>query len=80
VERPGTTTRQGCVGSGLIDDDQGEVCSEAASQYGRANNRRVEILFMVLYAYVRRIRKERLQKLAELAATKVKQAAPVLLN
>ena len=80
MERYRTSTREGCSGARFADDDQGEVRSKSLSWDVTAKNRRVEILFMVLYAYVRRIRKERLQKLAELAATKVKEAAPVLLK
>ena len=80
MERHRTSTRESCSGARSADDDQGEVRSKSVSWDVTANNRRVEILFMVLYAYVRRIRKERLQKLAELAATKVKEAAPVLLK
>jgi hypothetical protein len=80
VERHGTSTRQSCVSPRLVDDDQGEVCLQSTYGCDTTNSRRVEILFMVLYAYVKKIRKERLQKLAELAAAKVKEAAPVLLK
>lgn len=41
---------------------------------------RIEILFMMLFARVRALRKQQLQKLADLAAEKAKQVAPVVLK
>lgn len=38
---------------------------------------RMELLFMVLFAYMRRLRREKLQRLAEIAAGKAKEVAPV---
>ena len=35
----------------------------------------MELLFVVLFAYLRRVRSEKLQKVAEAAATQAKQAA-----
>ena len=35
----------------------------------------MEILFIVLFAYVRRVRSEKIQKFAEAAASQAKQAA-----
>lgn len=37
---------------------------------------RVELLFILLFAYVRKIRQEQIRKLAEIAASKVKDLAP----
>ena len=39
---------------------------------------RVEILFVLLFAYVRRIRAAKLQQAVEIVAEKAKQAAPIL--
>jgi hypothetical protein len=39
---------------------------------------RIELLFTVLFAYLRRMRSEKLQKLAEAAASKAKNIAPVI--
>lgn len=41
---------------------------------------RVELLFVLLFAYVRRLRAEKLQKLADIAAEKAKKAAPILVK
>ncbi|KAI9728417.1 MAG: ADP/ATP carrier protein [Chrysothrix sp. TS-e1954] len=41
---------------------------------------RVELLFIVLFTYVRQIRADRLKKAAEAAAQKVKEASPVMLK
>ena len=38
----------------------------------------VEILFAVLYTYLRKVRTEKLQKAAEIAASHAKQALPVV--
>lgn len=37
----------------------------------------MEILFIVLFAYMRRIKAEKLQKIAEAAASKAKEVLPV---
>ena len=37
----------------------------------------MEILFVVLFAYMRRIRSEKLQKAAEAAASKAKEVLPI---
>ncbi|OCK99298.1 peroxisomal membrane protein-like protein Pmp47 [Cenococcum geophilum 1.58] len=39
---------------------------------------RMELLFILLFRYVRKVRAEKLQKLADIAAEKVKSAAPIL--
>jgi len=41
---------------------------------------RVELLFILLFRYVRQLRQKKLQQLAEAAAQRVKQAAPVLIK
>ncbi|PSK53908.1 Mitochondrial substrate carrier family protein Q [Elsinoe australis] len=41
---------------------------------------RVELLFVLLFAYVRRLRAEKLQKLADIAAEKAKKAVPILVK
>jgi len=41
---------------------------------------RMELLFVLLFRYVRQMRKEQLQKLAEVAARKVDQAKHVAVN
>jgi hypothetical protein len=38
----------------------------------------MELLFIVLFRYLKRIRSENLQKAAELAAEKAKQALPIV--
>ena len=38
---------------------------------------RMEILFIVLFAYIRRIRAEKLQKIADAASSKAKDVLPV---
>ena len=37
----------------------------------------MEVLFVVLFAYVRRIRSEKLQKVAAAAASKAKEVLPI---
>ena len=37
----------------------------------------MEILFIVLFTYIRKIRSEKLQKAAEVAASKAKEVLPV---
>lgn len=39
---------------------------------------RMELLFIVLFRYLRKIKSEQLQKAAELAASKAKQALPLV--
>ncbi|OCL06720.1 peroxisomal membrane protein-like protein Pmp47 [Glonium stellatum] len=41
---------------------------------------RMELLFILLFRYVRKVRAEKLQKLADIAAEKAKTAAPVLVK
>lgn len=41
---------------------------------------RVELLFILLFRRVRQLRQAKLQQLAEAAAQRVKQAAPVLIK
>lgn len=41
---------------------------------------RVELLFVFLFAYVRRIRAEKLDQLAAAAADKAKQATPAMMK
>ena len=41
---------------------------------------RVELLFVLLFRYVRKIRAEKLQKVADMAAAQAKKVAPVMLK
>lgn len=41
---------------------------------------RVELLFIILFRYVRKVRAEQLQKLADIAAARARQVAPVLMK
>ena len=38
----------------------------------------MELLFILLFRYVRKVRAEKLQKLADITAEKAKSAAPIL--
>jgi len=40
----------------------------------------VELLFILLFRYVRQLRQKKIQQLAEMAAQRVKQAAPALIK
>jgi hypothetical protein len=40
--------------------------------------KRMELLFIVLFRYLRKIKSERLQKAAELAASKAKEVLPLV--
>ncbi len=39
---------------------------------------RLELLFVLLFAYLRKIKSEKLQKMADAAAAKAKQTMPVI--
>lgn len=41
---------------------------------------RVELLFVVLFQYMRKLRAEKLQKVADMAAAQAKKVAPVMLK
>lgn len=41
---------------------------------------RMELLFIVFFRYLRKIKSEQLQKAADLAASKVKQALPLVMK
>lgn len=41
---------------------------------------RMELLFVLLFRYVRKVRTEKLQKVADMAASQAKKVAPVLLK
>lgn len=40
--------------------------------------KRMELLFIVLFRYLRKIRSEQLQKISEIAAAKAKEVLPVV--
>jgi hypothetical protein len=53
----------------------------STSSLSTANKpRRIELTFILLFRYVRQVRAEKLQKLAEYAAEKARQGRPVLIK
>lgn len=71
---------QGIVGAGFPDDDEGEVCTQYvffSVRTGLICCHRVEFLFVLFFAYLRRLRSGKLKQAAELAAAKAKATVPL---
>lgn len=76
-----TANREGPAGPGVPDDDEGEVRGIIRYFKDKANRSyRIELQFILLFRYFRKIRAEKLQKLANIAAEKAGKVAPVLVK